>query len=150
MKVIFLRDVKGVGQKGTVKEVNDGYAANFLLPQKFAEVATDAKLAAIAKAEADKEAAKAAEEEALDKKIDMLRGAQLNINVKAAPNGGLFKKITELDVVKAIRAEKSLEVPESSIVLDEPLRSTGEHKVGLKSKNKKSELTLNVTAEYLV
>lgn len=147
MKVIFLRDVKGVGQKGTVKEVNDGYAANFLLPQKFAEIATDKKLAEIAQAEASKEAAKAAEEAVLDKKVDTLRGATVSVSVKAAPNGGLFKKVTEIDVVKAIRAQKSLEIPESSIEMAEPLRSVGEHKIGLKSKHKKAEITVSVVAE---
>lgn len=147
MRVIFLRDVKGVGQKGSVKDVNDGYAANFLLPQRLAEIATEAKLAAIAKAEADKQATKEAEELALDKKIDSLRGAVLTVPVKAAPSGGLFKKVTEADVVKAIRAQKSLEVPESAIEMAEPLRAVGEHKVGLKSKHKKAELTVKVEAE---
>lgn len=147
MKVIFLRDVKGVGQKGTVKEVNDGYAANFLLPQKLAEVATDAKLAAVAKAEADKQAQKDAEALALDTKVDSLRGAVLTISVKAAPSGGLFKKVTEADVVKAIRAQKSLEMPEGAIVMDEPLRAVGDHAVGLKSAHKKAEVTVRVSAE---
>lgn len=147
MKVIFLRDVKGVGQRGAVKEVNDGYAANFLLPQKFAEIATDAKLAAIAKAEEDKQAKKEAEDIALDKKVDSLRGATLTVAVKAAPSGGLFKKVTEADVVKAIRAEMRLEMPESAVVMEEPLRTIGDHVVNLKSKHKKAEITVKVIAE---
>lgn len=147
MRVIFLKDVRGVGQKGKVVDVNDGYAANFLLPQKLAEVATEARLAAIAAEEAKKKAAADAEEAALDKKVDTLRGAKLVVKVKAAPSGGLFKKVTDVDVAKAIRAQMSLEMPTSAIVLDEPLRSVGEHQVGLKSKNKKAELTVVIAAE---
>lgn len=147
MKVILLRDLRGLGQKGAVKEVSDGYAVNFLFPQKAAEPATEEKLAAVAAEIAKKTAEKEAEELALDKKVDTLRGATFVIKVKAAPSGGLFKKVTDNDVVKAIRAEKSLEIPTSAIILDEPLRSVGKHEVGLKSKHKKAEITVEIVAE---
>lgn len=147
MKVIFLTDVKGVGRKGEVKNVSDGYAANFLFPQKKAEAATEAALAKIEAAHKAHEAEVAAKDAALDKIIDMVRGAEVEIAVQATPKGGLFKKVNEADIVKAIRLVKSVEVPESSVLLDEPFRETGEYRVELRSKNKRTEIIVKVVAK---
>ncbi len=147
MKVILLRDVKGLGQKGMVKDVSDGYAANFLFPQKFAEAATAAALGKIEAEKAAKQKEAEAKDAALDHLVDMVRGATVSVAVQATPSGGLFKKVNALDISRAIRLEKSVEIPESSIVLDEPFRTVGEHKVTVKSKNKKTEITVVVSAK---
>lgn len=147
MKVILHKDIRGVGQRGSIQNVSDGYATNFLFPQKLAEPATEAALEKI-EAEKEKRAAETrAKEEAIDRIIDMVRGSTVAIEVAATPTGGLFKKVVAADIVKAIRMQKSVEVPEAAIVLDEPLRTVGEHKVFLKTTHKKSEIVVKIIAK---
>lgn len=145
MKVIFLKDVKRVGQHGEIKNVADGYAANFLFPNKLAEPATDEKVKQFEAQRALREATHRREEEQQDKKVASLRGKSITISARATEKGGLFKAITTKDITKAILAEHSLEVAEEMIHA-EPIKTVGEHKVSLQSKNQKDELTLSVTA----
>ena len=77
MKVIFLKDVGGVGQKGSVKDVADGYAMNFLIAQGLAVQATNDMLAAHAKRQAEETAQKEKETQALTKAVEGLRGAPI-------------------------------------------------------------------------
>jgi large subunit ribosomal protein L9 len=146
MKVILLKDVRGVGLHGTVQNVSDGYATNKLFPQKLAVPATEEKMREIEAEAATRAAEVAKEEEQLDNKIAALRGKRIAIPARATEKGGLFKSITAVDIAKAIRVEHSLEVPETAIHLPEHIKTIGEHPVLLKSKNQKAELAVAVTA----
>lgn len=146
MKVILLKDVRAVGGRGMVKDVSDGYARNFLFPQKLAEAATDEKLKQFeAQKTAKLEEEKLAHEQ-LDKKVLALRGKRVAIQSRATEKGGLFKSIGPTDVAKAIRSEHSLEIPEDSIHIATPIKTLGEHVVLLTSANNKVELAVSVTA----
>ncbi len=145
MKVILLKDVRGVGLHGTVQNVSDGYAANKLFPQKLAVAATEDKMKEI-EAQAAARAAEAAKvEEQLDNKIAMLRGKRVAIAARATEKGGLFKSITAKDIAKAVLAEHSLEIAEENIHLPEHIKTIGEHPVLLRSKNQKAELVVAIT-----
>ena len=146
MKVILLKDVRGVGLHGTVQNVSDGYAINKLFPQKLAVPATEEKMKEIEAAAAAHAAEVAKAEEQLDNKIAALRGKRVAIPARATEKGGLFKSITAADIIKAIRAEHGLELPEEAIHLPEHIKTVGEHPVLLKSKNQKAELAVVVTA----
>lgn len=146
MKVILLKDVRGVGQRHEVKNVADGYAVNFLFPHKAAEPATEEKLKHIQK-EKDEALAKAQEAQAqLQKKLDMLRGVRVTISSRATEKGGLFKAVSTKDIAKAILAQHSLEIPETQIVIAEPVRTTGGHTIQLKGAGSVVPLTVVVTA----
>ncbi|MCX6820226.1 MAG: 50S ribosomal protein L9 [Candidatus Adlerbacteria bacterium] len=145
MKVLFLKDVRGVGRAMEIKNVADGYAVNFLFPQKFAEPATEET---VKRVESQKKAAEDAikkEEDILDKKVLSLKGKKITITAKATEKGGLFKSIVTKDVAKAILGEHALQIPESSITLT-PTKTVGEHKIVLASKNQKVDMTLVVVA----
>jgi large subunit ribosomal protein L9 len=144
MKVIFLKDVARVGRIHEIKDVADGYAANYLFKNKLAEPATGAKIAEIAKRNAEREAELKKQDEVLDKKVQSLRGKQVTIQTRATEKGGLFKAVTTKDIAKAILAEHSLQMPEESIVVANPVKTTGEHHFILQSKNTKAEMTLAV------
>ena len=110
MKVIFLKDVRGIGHTGDIKNVADGYAANFLFPKQLAEPATEAKVKQL---ESQKEALLAArkqEAEALSAKIKSLMGAQITIAAKATEKGGLFKAIGAKDIAKALLEQHTAEI----------------------------------------
>jgi len=148
MKVIFLKDVRRVGRAGEIKDVADGYAANFLFPSKSAEPATPEKVAQIEK---QREAAAEAirkEEEVLRNKLASLQGKKVTIPVRATPKGGLFKTVVAKDVVKAILAEHALHIPEESVVSD-PIKTVGEHTIHLVAKNKTVDFSVVVAASVI-
>lgn len=145
MKVVFLKDVRGMGRQGEVKNVSDGYATNMLFPCKLAVPATAEKIAEIEKQNARASAEAKQREEILDKKVASLRGKTITISTKATEKGGLFKTISTKDIAKAILGEHALQIPEDAIVVANPIKTTGEHHLVLKSKNETVEITLSVT-----
>lgn len=146
MKVILLKDVRGCGQANAIVEVAQGYAANFLLPHKYAIAATEEKIKEIEAKKAQAEATKAQQEEQLSNKVKSLEGRSVTIAARATEKGGLFKALGAADIIKAVRAQYSLEIPESSVQCD-PIKTVGEHKVRLTSKNSKAEMTLVIAAQ---
>ena len=124
----------------------DGYAVNFLFRKKLAEPATEDKITQVETQKAARVEEARREEEALDKKIAMLRGKKVTITARATEKGGLFKAIGEKDALQAIRAEHSLELPPSSITFPEPIKTLGEHRALLSSKNEKTEIVVSVSA----
>ncbi|MBI2004745.1 50S ribosomal protein L9 [Patescibacteria group bacterium] len=146
MKVLFLKDVRGTGRSGEVKNVADGYAHNFLLPQGLAELATDAKIAELeAKKQAhDEELIK--QEEELTQKILSLRGKSVVISARSTEKGGLFKALCAADIVRAIKAEYDIHIPQESVHVPEHIKTTGEHVVMLASKTQKAELKVSVVS----
>ena len=139
MKVILLKDVRGVGMHGEIKNVADGYAINGLLPKKLAEAATAEKIADVEAKRVAHEAEMQKEAEQLDNKVAALRGKTITISSRATEKGGLFKAVHEKDVAKAILGEHALAIPEDAITFPEPVKTVGEHVVLLKSKNQKAE-----------
>ncbi|MSR70941.1 50S ribosomal protein L9 [Candidatus Kaiserbacteria bacterium] len=146
MKVILLKDVRGVGMHGEIKNVADGYAINGLFPKKLAEAATAEKIAEVEAHKAEHEANKQKEEEQLDNTVAALRGKKVSLSIRATEKGGLFKAVHEKDVAKAIVSEHGLAIPESSINFPEPIKTVGEHVVMLASKNTKAEFGVLVVA----
>ncbi len=146
MKIILLKDVAKVGQHGTVKEVADGYALNFLIARGFAIQATPEKIAAheaIVKREGE---AREKAHAALVKAIQSLEGARIEVKARATEKGGLFKSITANDIVKMISLQKGITIPEEAIILEKPIKQTGDTKIALAVEKVKAELTLAVVA----
>lgn len=146
MKVILLKDVRGCGQANTVVSVADGYAHNFLLPHKYAVAATEEKIKELDAKKAALEAAKQKEEAELTHKVQSLEGKKVTIAARATEKGGLFKAVTAADIVKQIRLEHSLEIPEAAIEMDH-LKTVGEHPVRLGSKTAKAKLAVAIVAQ---
>jgi large subunit ribosomal protein L9 len=146
MKVILLKDVRGLGHHGEVRAVADGYAVNFLFRQGLAEPATEEKVKKVEENKAAQAEKIQKEEEALDTKVASLNNKKVTLSARATEKGGLFKAIGEKDVIAAIRAEHSLELPASAIVLSGPIKTLGDHSATLTSKNKRAELTVSVSA----
>ena len=103
MKVVLLMDVKGHGKKGDVVEASDGYARNFLLPKKMAEIATADVLNNL---KGKNEAAAYHKQQEIEKAKEVansLEGAKVVLTGKAGDNGKLFGKITNQNVADAIK-----------------------------------------------
>lgn len=145
MKVIFLKDVRGVGHKHEVKNVTDGYASNFLFPHGFAEPATQEKVAKLEQTKKDHEATLHKQEEEIESNIQALRGKTVTLTARATEKGGLFKSITPGDIARAIKEHHKTEIPESAVHLGEPIKTVGEHVVTLVGKEHKAEFGVIVS-----
>jgi large subunit ribosomal protein L9 len=131
MKVILLDDVPKVGRRGEVRDVSDGYARNFLLPQKLALGATAGNLRnlSVIKANQDSRAARLkAQAEAQAQAIEALAFSQVR---QASEEGRLFGSVGKNDVA-AFLAERGIAVEKRRIVLDEPLKALGEYLVPIR------------------
>lgn len=144
MKVIFVKDVGGVGRRGEVKEVTDGYAMNHLIAHGLAQQATPDKVKAHEAAVQKENEAKAHEQQELTSKIQSLEGARVEISVRATDKGGLFKSLGVADILKAIKQQRSVDVPADVILLEKPIKETGEHQVELKTAGTTSRLLVIV------
>ncbi len=142
MQVILLQDVPKVGKKNDVREVPNGLARNFLIPKGLVEMATAASLK---KLELLKEKNKKNEEEKnkiLTDALSSLTGKKVTILARATEEGGLFAKITESDISKAIKKEFNIDIPKELIAIDEPFKKVGEYKITIMMGDKKEELTM--------
>ncbi|HCM43952.1 MAG: LSU ribosomal protein L9P [Candidatus Kaiserbacteria bacterium GW2011_GWC2_49_12] len=143
MKIILLKDVRGVGQRGEIKDVADGYVQNMLIPRGLVEQATPEKLAAHEAAMARETHARALEREKIETTIKSLEGKRVEIGARATEKGGLFKAIGAKDIVLALGKEGSV-VPEEYVQLKKPLKEIGEHTVELTFGDARARVTVVV------
>lgn len=132
MKVILLKDIKGTGKKGDIKEVSDGYARNFLFPKKLAVAADNTALKELNEKNKSQEIKAQKEYEAaveLGKKME-----EMNVVIysKAGEGGRLFGSITSKDIAEQLKKQHSIEVDKRKISLDEPIRVLGSRFVEIK------------------
>ncbi len=132
MKVLLIKDVKGLGKTGEVKEVKDGYGRNFLIKNGLAKQATTEVLrkhsAELKRAE-EKRAQEIVELEALKKQIEDIN---LNLKRKLGANGSLFGAITKDEIAKELQAQKSIEIDKRNIEIDKPIKATGNYEISVK------------------
>ncbi|PAV28467.1 50S ribosomal protein L9 [Virgibacillus profundi] len=125
MKVIFLKDVKGKGKKGEVKNVSDGYARNYLLKNKIAEEATQGNLKALdAQKRKHDQLEQKEKEEAIDLK-DTLADLTVELKAKSGDGGRLFGSITSKQIAEALEKEYGHKIDKRKIELDQPIRALG-------------------------
>ncbi len=147
MKIILMSEVKSLGPIGTVVDVADGYARNYLLPRGLAAEASKGSLALLEqqrKAKARRDAEAVASAEALGKQLE---GLQLNVPAKAGGNGRLFGAVTNGDVAEAIRRELGVEVDRHKIEVPDNIKSLGSYPIEIKlGKNVTAKSTVKVVA----
>jgi large subunit ribosomal protein L9 len=132
MKVIFLKDVKGKGKKGEVKNVADGYAHNFLIKQGLAVEATNANISSL-EAQKKKQEKAAAEELAEAKKLkETLDQITVELTAKAGEGGRLFGSITSKQIAEELEKKHGIKIDKRKIELADAIRSLGHTKVPVK------------------
>ncbi|MEK8128965.1 50S ribosomal protein L9 [Paenibacillus filicis] len=131
MKVIFLKDVKGQGKKGEVKEVSEGYATNFLFKQKLASPANDSAVKALdnqKKAEDRKKAQEKADAEDLGRRVSELT---VQLKAKSGTDGRLFGAVSNKQVAEGLE-KLGIKVDKRKIVMDDAIRTLGVTEVVVK------------------
>lgn len=132
MQVVLLEDVKTLGKKGQIVNVNDGYARNYILPKKLGIEATAKNLndLKLQKANADKLAAE--QLQAAKDLAALLAEKSITLAIKAGEGGRAFGSVSSKEIAKAIGDQLGLEIDKKKLVLPEPLKTFGTHEVPVK------------------
>lgn len=147
MKVILLKDISKIGHKYDIKNVSDGYAANFLFPKGLAKQATPQALQEVEAIREKVEAERKLAEDLLLKNLEDANNIRIETEQKVNEKGHLFAAIHEEEISGLIKEQSGLDIPASYIDIENPIKEAGEHKIGVKIQGKRAELTLVVLAK---
>lgn len=145
MKVILIEDVKSLGKKGQLVDVNDGYARNFILAKKLGLEATPKNLNDLKLKKAnDEKVAKEIYEEA--KAFgERLKEMEVNVTIKTGEGGKIFGSVSSKEIAEAAKAQLGIELDKKKMVLSSPIKTLGTTLVPIKLHPKvTSELKVNV------
>ncbi|WP_391560780.1 50S ribosomal protein L9 [Robertmurraya sp.] len=143
MKVIFLKDVKGKGKKGEVKNVADGYAQNFLIKQGLAVEANSTNVSTL-EGQKKKQEKLAEEELAEAKKLkETIEKITVELSAKAGEGGRLFGSITSKQIAEELQKKHNIKIDKRKIELEDAIRALGYTKVPVKL-HTEVQATLNV------
>ena len=141
MKVIFIKDVGGVATRGTVKEITDGYALNYLIPNGLAKQATSDAVKSHSKEAAEKKIQSEKETGEIIAKIKKLEGTRVTIEGKANDKGHLFKGVGVKDIAK------KMGIGESYIHgVAGAIKAVGDHKIYIEGAGAKATVILEIKA----
>src|SRR3989344_3111786 len=145
MKVILLKDVKGIGRKFEEKNVADGYALNMLIPKKLAVSATGSGAGAVKMLKEQDEQARVKRGEKLSENISKLGNTVISIKMKANEKGHLFAALNADKLSKILKVENGIELDADHIMLNSPIKETGTFAVPVSvEKGKETSFTLEV------
>ena len=131
MKVILTKDVAKLGKSGEMKTVADGYASNFLIPQKLAVPAAGGAYRAWQHDIASREDKRARERSEAEVTANRIASTTLTMGVKVGDAGKLYGSIGTKEIAEAL-GRRGIDVDRHKIELDEPLKSLGTYKVAVK------------------
>ena len=148
MKVILMNFVKGLGKKGDIVDVSDGYANNALFPKKLAKPATSSIINSFNLKKKSEEKKKKAKNERMKKTIQCLHGKVFSISGKISESGTLYKSIHTEDVIKSIEGicgdKNSLkDILDDSI----SLKKIGEYPIFVEKNGEKAEFIIKIEKE---
>lgn len=143
MKVILLCDVKGQGKKDQIVEVSDGYARNFLFPQKKA-VPADAKATSELKSKEEAKQFRISE----DRKAAMalagkIKDTEIDVVMEHGADGRLYGSVTAKDIAELLSKKLSCEIDKRKIQIKEPIKAYGKYSVEIK-------ILADISAKFIV
>ena len=125
MKVVLLKDVKNMGKRDDILNVSDGYARNFLFPQKLAAEATPGTLKEIERKRAAQDAREAEMKAEAMAKAELLKNKVIVLQVKCGEKGRLYGSVTSAEVAEALEKQHGIKVDKRKIDIGDPIRETG-------------------------
>lgn len=146
MRLILRSDVSGVGNKGDVVEVSNGYGRNFLLPRGLAFVATAGAEAQAEGMRRSRDVKDAAARQAAQEVAKKLVSLPVKIEARVGGDGRLFGSITTADIAGAIAAQTGVEIDRKQLTLHDPIKELGSHLVPAKLH---SDVEFPVTVEVV-
>ena len=132
MKVILLCDVKGQGKKDQIINVSDGYARNFLFPQKKA-IPADAKATSELKSKEESKQFKISEErKAAQALAERIKSATVEIKMEHGQDGRLYGSVTAKDIAEKLKSMLGVDIDKRKISLGDPIKAYGNYSVEIK------------------
>ena len=132
MKVILLADVKSLGKKGDIVEVNNGYARNFVLPKKLGVEATSKAMNDL-KLQKQNDAKVAAENLAEAKAMaEKLGKLTVNAKVKVGEGGKTFGSVSSKEIAEELEKQHGIKLDKKKIVVKDPIKNIGSYTVAVK------------------
>jgi large subunit ribosomal protein L9 len=131
MKVILQKDIPSLGDAGDIKEVAEGFARNYLLPQKLVIVANESSKKAIDHQMKLIKIKKDKRKKTSEQLAASMSDVEITISAKVGEEGKLFGSITSMDIAKELK-EKGFDIDKRKILLDSPIKSEGEFKISIK------------------
>lgn len=125
MEVILLQDVPDLGEKGHLATVSSGYARNYLLPRKLAEVATPGVIAEFRRREEERKAREARLAVQAEEITATLNRTVLTLTARAGEGERLFGSVTAADIAQAIKDARGYSIDKRKVLLDEPIKELG-------------------------
>ena len=125
MKIVLLKDVKNMGKRDDILTVSDGYARNFLFPQKLAAEATPGTLKEIERKRAAQDAREAELRAEAQAKAELLKNKVIVLQVKCGEKGRLYGSVTAQEVADALEQQHGIKADKRKIDIGDPIRETG-------------------------
>lgn len=145
MKVIFIGNVKGIGRIGDVKDVNDGYARNYLLPRKLAKAASDGAVKDVQTLKSKKLEAASMQQAQIHTLADSLRNTTIVMYGRANEKGTLFSGIPRAAVADRISEVAGAHITPDRITSDDHLKHLGPHSIHIRfSEGVSAEMTIDI------
>jgi|TARA_B100000959_G_scaffold284069_1_gene354661 large subunit ribosomal protein L9 len=129
VKVLFLQDVRPTARAGDVKEVKNGFARNYLLPQGFAVLATEHELRRAAALRQQAEDRRLVEAKEWQEVADTLKEHKVRIDVRTGPTGRLYGSVTNTMIAAKLSEMTEREIDRKGIQIPAPIRVTGDYKI---------------------
>jgi len=147
MQVILLADVPKIGRKFDVKDVSDGYAANFLFPRKLAEKATPDRLKRVEEQSKRQAEERRINDELLAGNLASLKNVQVELTAKVNELGHLYQSIHAKEIAQALKDQHRIELDPEFLNLEHPLKEGGEHLIEVEAHGHKGTLKVLVKGE---
>jgi large subunit ribosomal protein L9 len=132
MRVVLRADVGGVGKKGDILDVADGYARNYLIAKGMAFRATDGVVSQAQAMRRSRDLKDARDREAAETIARKLVPTVIRVPAKAGAEGKLFGSVTTADLVSAVSQQAGVDLDRRRVHLDEPIKTLGTHTVPVK------------------
>ena len=129
MKLILKADIAGVGHRGDIVDVADGYGRNYLVPKGMAMLATKGAETQATAMRRARDVRDAVDREAAEEVAKTLVATTITITAKAGPEGKLFGSVAAGDIVTAVSEQSGVALDRKQLVLDEHIKDVGTHQV---------------------
>ena len=132
MKIILLQDVKKLGKKGEIIEANDGYARNYIIPQKLGIEANGKNMNDLKLQKNNQEKVALEQLNAAKQLAENIATKQVVVKIKAGESGKVFGSISSKEIAAAAKEQVGLELDKKKIQLSDPIKTFGVHEVAIK------------------
>ena len=132
MKVVLLKDVRNIGKRDDIVTVSDGYARNFLFPQKLAMEATPGAMREIERKRAAQDAREAERLAEAKAPAERLKGGVITLAIKCGEKGRLYGSVTAAEIAEALEKQHGVVADKRKIDFGDPIREIGNREVSIR------------------